>query len=936
MEELPEGFVLEAGDLPAGFQLEGGRTGLAGSAIYGLQGAMRAATAPLDLPGQLMNFVTGRQDRTLGQTVRQAIGSAQERAGAITGLSAPGTRYQYENIEEVPPEFRPSARAGEASGAALPFIGALGLAARGAPIAQTVERALAAPATTGVGAAGSQAVRQMVADAASNPYFVAAQIPATAGAAAGGYAAEAVFPGSELAQLAGQFSGGLLGAAGAAAAGAGGRAGMGQVRGAIPGTEEAARVTAGRELAPILQQAGEAPEQIIQRLRTPDIVPGALPAELAQSRGVTGVQALLARQDPELANLLAASRERVATGIRGGVEEAFQPGALQALTQAATTQRRAFDQRLDSLVSTAEQRAARLAEQAATEAAPIAPLSPSQARGLNIQARNILEDALTNARKEESALWKKVPTKIEVMPTNTIAAYDDLRANMIPEEALPGVVDRVMKRYKLAAPEPEAGVSPLEMEARAFTAARQSEAQKPITTGELLQLRSSLLEEARDLRAQNNYKDARRVGLIADAVLDDLTSAGAEAAVARDFSVALNDRFSRSFAGDILGTKPSGAERVRPELTLEVATTGQPEKVAAQLAELRAAVAEQAPAMQQAQEGFLRSMTERIFNATTGAIKPAEADRFVRNNAAILEQFPRVRDAIQNAANAQRLVEEADLAVKGVLKQTGDAARQAEKAAAFSRVLAAGERPEQAIASAISSPNPVRELTKLSTLALRGGKDAAGGLRAATLKYATDSSMKNGELSYGRLSQVLTDPLSDRGESLLQVLQRNKIMTTEQKSQVEAFVKRGIDRELADFTGVEVKEFGKVAGMAGRYIPRIIGAKLSSFISGPGAGESLQIAQMSANVAERIASKLPADKVNQVMAQALKSDTPDELISILQYAASYTPSGGQRAIDPMTRELISALRVMLISPGYQPERPPGGAAAFRPEMLGRR
>jgi hypothetical protein len=961
MAELPEGFVLEGGTLPSGFQLEEGpqgATGLKGAAVYGLQGAMRGLTAPLDLPGQLMNLVTGRQDRTLGQTVRQAIGGAQERVGAATGLSAPGTSYQYETIEQVPPEFRPSARAGEASGSALPFIGGLSLAARGAPITQTVERAMAAPASAGAGAAGAQAVRQMVADAASNPYFLASQLPATAGASLGAYGAEVVAPGSELAQMAGQFGGGLLGAAGAAAGISGLRAGTGQFAAAFPGTEEAARVTAGRQLAPLLQQAGEAPEQIIQRLRTPDVVQGALPAELAQSRAITGVQRYLAGRDTELANALATSREQVAQNIRTGVQEAFEPGQMQALTQAAATRQRAFNQRLDDLVTSAETRAQAAVAQteaagaervaasrlAATEqagaaaeaAAPIAPLSPGQARGLNVQARTILEDALAKARSEERNLWKQVPRDVEIQPVRVMSAYDDLRAGMIPEERMPGVIDNVMRRYRESIDEGT-----------------------PVSSGELLSLRSTLLDQARDFRAQNNFSDARRARALADAALDDLEAIGGNAAAtARDFSRALNDRFSRSFAGDVLGTKPSGAERVRPELTLEAATAGQPERVAAQLSELRTAVADQAPAMQAVQQDFLRTLTERIIDPTTGAVIPRRADAFLRDNAAILEQFPQVRDSIRRAAEAQRAAEtagaavpaaekaatqavtetqrQADRVVSDVLKRTGDAGKEAERVAAFSRVLAAGENPQNAVASALRSANPVRELTRLSSLALRGGPEAVGGLRAATLRYAMDdATSRTTGLSYGKLSESLTDAVSDRGLSVLGTLERNKILTGQQRREIEALVKRGIEREIADTTGIEVNKFGTAYGQAIELAARVVGANAGSAFSS-GGGASMQTANIMSGYFRNLVSKLPADKVNAVMAKALKSESPDELIRILERAAQFTPTGAQRVIDPMTREALAALRVMLVAPGAESERPPGGAAAFRPEMLGRR
>lgn len=952
MAELPEGFVLEGDALPAGFQLEeppksagdllrsaigqtaqraydfttlpsralgtitGGSVtgGVGGSLPYGAQGVMRGLTGVLDIPGQLMNLATGREDQTLGQTVRQAIGSAQERVGALTGRSAPGTRYQYETIEDIPPEYRASARFGEAVGATYPMAAAPLVAARAMSMPAALAAQTAAPTATGLGPAASNAVRQMVATAAANPAFsVASQIPSTLGAGVGAYGAEMVFPGSERAQMVGQFSGGLLGAGLTAGAMGAGGAARGRVSAALPGTEAAAREQAGRALAPILEQAGETPAQIIQRLQRPDIVPGALPAELAQSRGITGVQRYLAGQDTELANALAASRERVAAGIQAGVEEAFQPGSTQALTQAAQTRQRGFMQRLDNLATQAEQKAIRLGEQAATAAEPIAPLAPGQARGVNVQARNILEDALMLARKEESKLWNAIPDNLRGQPSSTLRAYDDIRANILPEEKLPSLVENVMTRYRTSIDEG-----------------------KPIDFGDLKRLRTKLLTSAREARASNAFDDARIYNQVADGVLEDMSRlGGSAAAAARDYSRALNDRFSRSFAGDVLGTKPSGAERIRPELTLEAATAGSPELTAARLGEMQTAAGGLSPIMQLTQRDFMRSFGANVFDPTTGAINPAKADTFLRNNAAVMEMFPDYANMLRQASQAQRAAGEATKAVPQIERATAAAAKEAERVSAFGRVLAAGENPADAVASALRAPNPMREMNRLSTLALRGGPDAVGGLRGAVLKNAMDDATTSNGISYGKLSASLLDPVSERGMSVLGIMERNKIMTADQRGQIEAFIKRGIERDAADVMGVDVKQFGSVAGMTRRYIPRIIGAKLSSLFSGGGAGESLQIAQMGANAAENIAVRLPADKVSAVMSQALKADTPQELIEILERAATYSPRG-QIAMDPATRELIGALRAMMVAPGYESERPPGGASAFRPEQLGRR
>lgn len=914
MAELPAGFVLEGDALPAGFQLEEQPQGLRGAITYGAQGVMRGLTGVLDLPGQLMNVVTGRQDQTLGQTVRRGIGAAQEAVGTATGRSAPGTRYQYENIEEIPPEYRASARFGEAVGAAYPMAAAPLAAARTMSIPAALAAQTAAPAAAGIAPAASNAVRQMVATAAANPsFFVASQIPSTLGAGVGAFGAEMVFPGSELAQMAGQFSGGLLGAGTTAGAMGAGGAARGAVSAAIPGTEAAARAQAGRALVPILEQAGETPAQIIQRLQRPDIVPGALPAELAQSRGITGVQRYLAGQDTELANALAASRERVAAGIQAGVEEGFQPGSTQALTQAAQTRQRGFAQRLDNLVTQAEQKAIRLGEQAATAAEPIAPLTPGQARGVNVQARNLLEDALMLARKEESKLWNAIPDNLRGQPSSTLRAYDDIRANILPEEKLPSLVENVMTRYRTSIEEG-----------------------KPIDFSDLKRLRTKLLTSAREARASNAFDDARIYNLVADGVLEDMSRLGGSAATAaRDYSRALNDRFSRSFAGDVLGTKPSGAERIRPELTLEAATEGAPELIAARLKEMQTASEGLSPIMQLTQRDFMRSFGANVFDATTGAIDPRKADAFLRNNSAVMEMFPDYANMLRQASQAQRAAGEATQAVPQIEKATAAAAKKAERVSAFGRVLAAGERPEQAIATALKGTNPVNDLTKLSTLALRGGQDAVAGLRGAVLKNVMDDATTSSGISYGKLSASLLDPVSESGLSVLGIMERNKIMTPAQRSQIEAFIKRGVERDAADAMGIDVKQFGSVAGMTRRYIPRIIGAKLSTLFSGGGAGESLQAAQMGANAAEKIAVRLPADKVSAVMSQALKADTPQELIEILERAAAYTPRG-QITIDPATREMISALRAMTVAPGYERERPEGGARAFRPEQLGRR
>jgi hypothetical protein len=960
VEEIARSFSAPS---RGGVEMAAPSIGVGNIPMASAQGALSSIAGVLGAPVDLANLAVGAKQPFLGsESIRGGLNRAMQTVGGMIG-GTPGYNYVPSSVSDVAPELRPAFRSGEAIGGAVPFLGALGLAARGAPIAATVARGAAAPATESLGSAAAQAVRKMVADAASSPNFVRQQIPGALGAGVGAAGAEIAFPGSEIAQIGGQLAGGLAGIAASSGAGAAGQGYTSLRQKFTPQSEDAARSASAQKLAQMFSEAGESPAAIAARLAAPDVVPGGLAGDRAQSRVLSGVQSFFEEQNPAVANALAASRERVAQGIRSGVEEGFAPGQTSALTEAAARTKKSFETNLNKLATDAETRAQEkiasasqlgegqiaaargraqeLAGTAAEAAAPVSPLSSSRAQALNIEARNILEDALSKARATERNLWGRVPQNAPVTPSSTLNSYRSITSEMLPEDSLPGLVDRVMKRF-------DATVK-AEAEGADFT---------PITFKDLQNLRSDLLEEARGLRSQGQFRDARRVGNIADGVLDDMSQVGGDAAVtAREFSRSLNDRFSRSFAGDVLGTKDTGAPRVRPELTLEAATGGAPERSAAQLRELQTAVGEQAPAMQATQQEFLRTLSESVVDPVSGAVDPRKASLFLRNNAAILDQFPEYRDALRSAASAQgaaaeaaagvpvaeraaatalrQTEKEAQSALNDVLKRTGDAAKRSEKLSAFGRVLAAGEDPARAVTAAINSNTPVRDMNKLAALALKGGPDAVGGLRAAILSSVTDQSNVGSKFSYGRFSELLNNPLSPNGPTLLKSMENNRLISRDQASQIETIVKRGVQSEIERITGIKVNEFGSQSGIYVRYAARFLGTKIGSMLPVSGAGQSLQVANMSANLGERMASRLPADKMNEVMAKALTSEDPTMLLDILDRAISIPTAGGKIVSrDPEASRMIATIRALLPQlEGEREERRPG---TFAPEELGRR
>ena len=385
------------------------------------------------------------------------------------------------------------------------------------------EAANAARASTG--SAIKDIANQTIAQAANPRAFLASQAPVALGQGVGAYGAEIIAPGSPIAQIIGQLAGGGL----TGLATAGGKQGASAATNAAnrltepftTQTEAGAQAAAGRALRPVLEQAGENPEAIIARLKEPSAVGGLTAGERSGSRAITGVQDFLANENPDITNAIKQGQQTFQQNLQQGVRTAFAPGKQAALTKAAADWQRAFANRLDDLVTTAESKA-----QAAL--GPVQPNSPSQRTALNTKARDILEDALADARATERQLWSAVPKQTEIVPSNTAAAFDKIRAEMLPEESLNPLLERVMSRFNAATEGPTTStVQTGLLDANGRPITRQVVTPpEPVTLGDAQNLRSNLLEEARGARANNDFKTARRLNAVADGLLDDMSSAG--------------------------------------------------------------------------------------------------------------------------------------------------------------------------------------------------------------------------------------------------------------------------------------------------------------------------------------------------------------------------------------------------------------------------
>lgn len=890
--------------------------GLAGVASAAVQGANRGVSDTFGVVGDLYNeyigklfakLVTGRE-----QTKGLPIGSEALRgvqnalttgAQRVTGIGQRDVRATYENINDLPETLRPTARAGEVAGSTAAMLAPM---LRQARFATTPANVLAAEARYGTAVPSARSVGggwgAMVNEAASNPAaFVRGQMPASVGAGVGAYGAELADPGNPYAQFIGQLGGGLLGGL----VTAGGRAGTNAVTNNVnkalepftANTDEGIRAMTARNLQPVLEKAGENPADLVQRLRAQPVVPGLPAGERAQSPALTGVQNLLLKDNPDLANAVARGRQQYATNLEAGTKQAFEPGTPAALTRAAENQQGLALSNLDRQIRTAEGLALKAADD-------VQPLPPIRREALNVQARSILDKAVENARKTENEVWGRVDKTMVAPVGNTKSAFETMKAELLDGDFLPGAgIQKTLT--KLAADDATS------------------------TTGELIRLRSELLNQARMLRAGDkpDLNMARRMTTIANGVLDDLSSVNNPAIkTARDYSFALNERLTRTYAGDVLGTKANGADAVRPGLTLEAATTGKPEAVAQNLRELQTAAvpirvtAEEAPNMmnaardmRQTQEQFLQALSDKVIDPTTGTVKPQAVDKFLLDNAAVLDQFPQYRQSLIVARDRQRAYED-------ILSRTGDVQKQIREKSVWAQILNAGEDPAEAIGKILGSANPARDFSRVAKVAAQGGDNAVGGLRASVLQHVVDQASGPNGLSYGKLAEVLNAPLAPNKPSLLQSMRNENIITPSQHASIQRMVEAGQLNEAAKVAGVAVKEFGTGPGMWGRALSRVIGAKVANAtVGGGGAGPSLQVAQIGANIGEKLSARLPADKARAMMAEALAADDPAMLIDILQRVGKATYGNSMGGPNSDITKLIVMLRASIPRTQSEPE-----------------
>lgn len=577
------------------------------------------------------------------------------------------------------------------------------------------------------------------------------------------------------------------------------------------------------------------------------------------------------------------------------------PGALK---DAATLYRSVFE----STIRGVRDRAIQNAKDAAAELGTDPALQQKAAGEALTKAA---DDALEAGRAFERAVWAPINRETKVGAIKVANAFDAAKSDVLPGR---GVLDPISQRF-----------------------IEQSLEDGKTTVGNLLALRSDVLEQARVLASNQQFNAARLARKVADAVLEDLADVpGTEAArtVSREF----NDVFTRTFIGDLDRLAKTGSERIDPAVAAsKVLTTsddGAQRLVRAQ--EVRDAA------------GFDPNTTAADLSGVPGLPSADETA------AAAAERLSRAQSALESSTNAQRVTGGVDpitgranpesiasdlrLTQSAGLPQSQQlgervvatelAARGAEDVAkkrlseidsSFLGELTnnGGKAPSVIVKEALKQPNAEQRIARLANVTRQSGLSAeqklaaANDLRAGAFGQAIDAATsKSGAISFQKLQLELLGETRNR-KSLLDLMVQNKIVAPQTAKEVTGFV-RTIARQEKQLANRDVDtDLLSSPTPVLDFLQRVIGARtaaigLKSVTGGP---VPIQATGAGAKLAQTLFKRLPGFKVNDALERALSDPSPDFII-LLRDAARNT---GKLTIPQ--RQRFSRVTAGLVSSG---------------------
>ena len=700
--------------------------------------------------------------------------------------------------------------------------------------------------------------------------FLAAETAAATGAAVGGGSSELVLPDNEFARFVAETAGGFASPTRLFASpvmflrdklSAVGRVVLPGRAGEIAAENKAASI-----IGELLNEYGEDPIALREALDLAGIEKVTGPtttAAITESKAIADLQERLIEMNkglgPQIRETISANIENMSRILKALTDS----GDPELIKTAAQARQRMFDSLLQGRLDVVERRA----KEAALNLKSDTTASRSDISKLAV---DLAGEALSDARKIERDLWTAVERNI---PLN---GQDDIIANTISRLKS----ERLLRGDNLD-PSIEAFLSDSLKKQNLIEAGESVPENLIFNSNELLKLKTKTLELSRQASAVGDYAKANIYNTIADDVMDSLDGlyqGDGSYDTARAFSRALNDTFTRTFAGRVSASDKSGASRIAPEVALRQALAGGNEASAMKFQQLSDATrfldtqkivsVEQfdnlSEQMMDAQEDFLNIIVSEAVDPETGIASASRLKGIFTKNSELFDRFPDIKNRVEKAISSQRDLTE--------LVQAQKQSNIALKQSAFAKILGV-DNPSDAIKKAVNSDKPITELTRLAKFGART-PEAKQGLASAAITYALNSSFKkDGSIDFVAFQQALDGAIGDSGESVLSILKKQNIIDDSVVKTIDDVLNAAQALSKSQTGAAAVVPSLENANMLVNLIARVGGSSLTRgaarVVGLSGSGASLIQAQAGSQAGRKLLERIPAAKVMSVLAEAM-------------------------------------------------------------------
>jgi hypothetical protein len=846
-------------------------TGVAGGtlkmALPVVGGFLGAAAGPAGVAGGIgLGYLAGQQLDKIGQQV-----------------PLPGGGTFTADEDDIPAELRPYYYAGESLGGSM--MGTAGLGA----VASTGARL----PTTLVG----RWINRSLDFSARRPIVHGVTETGSAlGAATAAGVSEAYLPGDDLARGGAEFAGGLFSPTKKAVVlGNYGFDLVSKLRSAFSTGGQQTRAAA--RINEIIDIADGDRDTFIELMAREDVL--GLDRSAGQKTGHSAIISLerrLAQEDPKFAKSLDEKAVKSLAAIENMILMLQKTGNPMALKEAARLKEMQFNMETQGRIDAAE-------SEAFKQVGKITEDTPEVREELARAGRKALGDSLKMARAKEVELWSKVPQDQPAGMENLFRKFDEIKAERLPvAHNLPEVIEKNIQLFR----------------ARAHPEVDLGDEAEIITTRDLTNMRSALLELARET---DSFNEARIYGTLAEAARNDLDALNLPGSLeARQFSKVLHDAYSRSFAGRVIGTNSMGGDRLPPESMLKSAFAGGKEIGALRLRELREATrfmeaqgydspeaAQAFTQMLDAQKRYVMLAAAEAVDPSTGVVSRTRLTKFARDNQVLLKELGIEKD-VEAALESS---ESAAAYVRRITEGRGIA----EKSAAFAKVLKF-ENAVDGLTGALDGANPVRDFDGIAKIAKGGGKPAIDGMAAATFDYAIRmATNKTGQLSVEGFEKALFDPIRAGQPSVADIMLKRGIFSKDQVNHARLLIDewKQVEGTRSALTSLDQAVPGE--SLVLDLLARVAGAKAGSALAGVGGGEggghTLIAAGRGSHFGRQIVERIPQLKTRTFLGEMLldpkfgaamlqKPKSLAEAFKLAQRAWGYAAQAGLTAAEGVT------------------------------------